>query len=44
MVPGGVHEDAVGDAIGQVGDAYADVLGLGGALDGHVEHYAEGFK
>ena len=41
---GGVHENAVGDAVGQVGDANSDVFGLRRALDGDVENDAESFQ
>ena len=42
--PGGVHEDAVGDAVRQVVDADLHVLGRSRPLDGHVEDDAEGFQ
>lgn len=38
---GRVHEDAVRDAVRQVGHPDSDVLGLCRPLDGHVEHDAE---
>jgi hypothetical protein len=41
---GGVHEDAVGDAVRQVVDADPHVIGRGGPLDGHVEDDAEGLQ
>ncbi len=42
--PGGVHEDAVGDAVRQVVDANPHVVGRSRTLDGHVEYDAEGFQ
>jgi len=41
---GGVHEDAVGDAVGQISDADSNVFCLRRALDGDVENDAEGFQ
>ena len=41
---GGVHEDGVSDAVGQVVDSDLDVVGRSRALDGHVEHDAERFQ
>jgi len=40
--PGRVHEDAVGDAIGQVVHPDLDIVGGRGPLDGHVEDHAKG--
>jgi hypothetical protein len=39
---GRVHEDAVGDAIGQVVHPDLDIVGGRGPLDGNVEDHAKG--
>jgi len=42
--PGGVEEDRVGDAVNQVVDPEADLLGRRCPFDGLLEHHAESLR